>query len=398
MKKIAITVVFAFVFNSAMAQEVPPLRAKGALIGPDGRNAISFGSFRAREHRDTISGPRGGGAYVGFAKTMTAPGSHLFGPANADVTTLFSVRKEHYLTSNIEGEVLTQFLVNEQGRKGDAATVLASTSKVKTGTSEDTGGALGYEFRAAFVDPSGSVLNAVHSYGPYMAPTTDMSGGGGYGSYVESFDGTNFAAFTAGAYLQSDASTGWKNAFLATADRTTGNAYFRVRGTAALERGQQPGDVVIGSSAPKTIRNNGGVLQIRNADDSATLLEISEAGALGLPSDPAWASYTPLITCGTGMIGKADTIGAFKGFGKTIHVRLQVRIDDLASCSGQISVSLPAAAKAAQVFAGSSFVSRKMLQGLAEANSTNLQILDYAGAFPIGSKDEIIVNGTFEAL
>ncbi len=400
MKKMAAALMAALSFNPAVAEQAPSPKqpVKSILLGPDGENAIPFGSFRAQDHVHAIAGPHRGGAYVGFSRTMTATGSGVFGPANADVSILFSARKQNYLTSKIEGEVLTQYLINEQGRKGDAATLLASTSKVKTGTSGDTGGALGYEFRAAFVDSSGAVLSSVHSYGPYMAPTNDMSGGAGYGSYVESFDGTNFSAFTAGAYLNSNPSTGWRNVLVATADRTSANTYFRVRGSKGLEGTQKPGDIVIGSSQPKTIRNNSGVLQIRNAADSATLLEVSEAGAFGLPSDPPWATYSPSVTCGAGTIGKVKTSGAFKGFGTTVHVRVEASIEELGSCSERITISLPAPAKAPQTFAGSSMASKKMLQGLTEPNSTQLQILDYSGAFPVGTTDKIILNGTFETL
>jgi hypothetical protein len=396
MKKIIAALTAAISVNSASAQEATSKNS--ILLGPDGQNAISFGNYRAQSQIDTFGNPNRVGAYVGFSRTITAPGSGVFGPANADVSTLFSARKQNFLTSKIEGEVLTQYLLNEQGRKGDAASLLASTSKVKTGSQEDTGGALGYEFRAAFVDPSGTVVNSVHSYGPYMAPTNDMSGGTGYGSYVESFNGTNFSAFTAGAYLSSDPLTGWRNVVVATTDRMSRNIYFRVRGSKALEGAEKPGDVVIGSVAPKTIRNNGGAFQIRNAADSATLLEISEAGALGLPADPSWETYSPNIFCGQGVIERAKSSGAYKALGKTVHVRIEASIEDLGSCSTRISISLPAPARASQVFAGTSIMSKKMLQGLTEPSSAQLQVLDYSGQFPLQKKDSIILNGTFESM
>lgn len=373
-----------------------PGATTGVLMGPDGLNIIPFGSYRGLSYLHSSPGSHPANGLSGFTSAVTADGSGTFGPSAADVAGIFSTTKNNYLSSSVEGEMLGIYGIVNQGQKGDASVLLGATTKTRAGAG-DTGGALGYELRAAAVDPSSNILNAVHSYSPYIAPVSDMGGGGGYGSYVESFNGTNFSAFQAGSYLPADAATGWKNIITATTDRTAANIFFRVRGS-KVTGVEQPGDIVTGTSTnKKTIRNNLGFLQVRNSADSATLLEVSDAGAVDFPSDPAWATYTPTLACGSGTLTSASASGRFKGLGKTVHVRIAVTITTLGTCASSLNVSLPATVVASNIFYGRSSVTPRMLMGSSGGvGSSTVFVTDYNNGFPFASGDTVIINGTYE--
>jgi len=311
----------------------------------------------------------------------------------------YSAMKDNYLSSTVEGEFLGLYSIATQGRKGDTASLLGVGTKVKSGTADDTGGALGYELRAAMVDPSGGVLNAIHSYAPYLPPTVDMSGGGGYGSYVESFNGVNYTAFQAGGYLPADAATGWKNVLSATTDRTSANTFFNIRGTKGLAGSQQPGDITIGNGVNAlTIRNNLGILQLRNDTDTASLMEINKTGAFNFPQDPAWTSYTPTVTCGTGAPTAASATGRFKGIGKSIFVRIAITLTTIGTCGSSVNATLPANVAVGTVLFGRGGAAPKMLMASTGGTGTaNLFITDYNNAFVGASGDVLIINGTYES-
>lgn len=373
-----------------------PTAATGSLLGPDGLNIIPFGTYRGLTYLHSAPGSHSGNGLAGFTSAVTGDGSTVFGPSAADVAGLFSATKNNHLSSAIEGEMLSLYGIANQGQKGDAAVLLGATTKVRAGAG-DTGGALGYELRAATVDPANTIINAVHTYAPYMAPTSDMSGGGGYGTYVESFNGTNYTAFQAGNYLPADAATGWKNILSATTDRTSANTFFNVRGTKGLTGSQQPGDITIGTGVNAlTLRNNLGILQVRNDTDTASLMEINKTGAFGIPQDPAWASYTPTITCGTGTPTATSATGHFKGIGKITLVRLAITITTAGTCGSSVNATLPANVQFGQVLFGRGGASPKMLMASTSGTGTaNIFITDYNNGFVGASGDVLIINGSY---
>jgi hypothetical protein len=371
--------------------------ATQTVLGLDGIDIIPLGGYRGTTFLSSTMPTHPTYALVGFASAINALGSGAFGPATPDVAGLFSTTKTNYLSSAVEGELDTVFALAHQGRRGDVATFLGSAVKVKTGTTVDTGSALGSELRAAWVDSSGTTLNDIHTLSPLMESSNGVSGGSGYGTYTESFHGTNYAGFYAGATPSVDPTTGFRYAFIAASDRSTAGQYFRITGN-RVSGLSQPGDIVQGvPETSKTIRNSNGTLQVRNTADNATLLSITDAGVVTMPSDPAWTSYTPTLGCGSGTLKSASAIGKYKSFGKTADIRITITITTIGTCATSLNASLPHFMSGQSVLPGRDNNSGKMLQGsTGGAGSGTVFITDFANSFPFTSADTVVVNGTYE--
>lgn len=262
-------------------------------IGPPANLGWPYAATGAYNYNHvTVPGSHVGALYFNTVFAVNTPGSTSFGPTSADGAIGASVLKDNYLTSIVEGELDVIYTAVYQGRKGDAGLFLGGAVKVKSGTGADTGGVLGFEISAQWVNPSGTILNDVHSIAPFLEGASGVSGGIGYGFYTESFTATNYAGVYVGNNLANDPNAKWTYAFVAANARTLAGQYFRVVGDAVTGAGVA-GDIIMGvNGATKTIRNLAGVLQVRNAADNATLFQISDTGAVGVASEFTLAAGT----------------------------------------------------------------------------------------------------------
>lgn len=247
-------------------------------FGPDGLGWIRYGATTAPNYNHYRNTANHQYILAATAAMIDSPGSGFFGPAYAESGILTSAQKDNYLTSSVEGEIDTINCIATQNKKGDVACLLANVTKVRSG-SGDTGGALGAEFGTYMRNPSGTILNEVHNIPALVESAAGVSGGSGYGSWNESWVGTNFAGVYVGAYKPSDPATGWIYAFAAANDRTNSNWYFRVIGDKFFGT-NRPGDIIQGYQATqKILRNDSGTFQIRDTADSASLFSVTNSGA-----------------------------------------------------------------------------------------------------------------------
>ncbi|MDE4910369.1 hypothetical protein PQI07_06590 [Methylobacterium sp. 092160098-2] len=166
---------------------------------------IPFGNTDAKHyvysHRDDNQPSLLGTA----ASVRNTPGSGTFGPGAADFAHFFSATKDGWSTSigssAGEGEIDTIYVINRQGKKGDAAGVLVDVAKRRDLLSQqgadENGGLLGYELGAALYNAGGQPYHEVHNYGAFIEGPGGISQGAGYGNLSTSFRGRQFAAFGA---------------------------------------------------------------------------------------------------------------------------------------------------------------------------------------------------------
>ncbi len=386
-------------FGGNHAAQQPAKGSYLAPVGPGRRpwlNLIPFGGFWAYSYLDTnVNATHPTTANIGFLSAYNTVGSGVFGAAKPDVSIMSSLRKKSFLTSTTEGELDGVISITRQGHKGDTGAFIADVKKVKTGTTADTGGAIGNEFSVGYVDTSENYLNRVHVLSGFMESAAGVSGGAGYGSYNESYNGTNYAAYYGGSLQTYDANSGWQWLLMGTNSRTVAGQYFRIRG----DKTRTPGDIVQGfTGATKTIRTTGGNLQILDSTEKKALVQVTDTGDVTFPNSPAWASYTPTISCGTGTIGSASAIGNYSVLGKTTNVRIQISVATIGTCGATINVSLPAAVAGMAVFNGHDGHSGRFVQGVTgESGSSTVYINDYSNAFPFMSGTKVAVSGTYES-
>lgn len=266
--------------NGMVRVETPSSAFPTSDLGPGGLNWITFSNTATYSYVHAFFPGNQNYLKSANATIVNTPGSGTFGPAAADVAHLFSVKKDNYLTSTLEGEIDTVIVIASQGLFGDVGGYVADVTKVKGATG--TGGAGAAELAARYVDSSGNVLNSVHFLPSFMESQAGVSGGNGYGAYVDSWNGVNYAGYYVGSFLGNSSTTGWNYAFIAAGDRTLGAQYFRVVGD-RVGGALKPGDIIQGfTGQTKTIRTEGGTLKVRNTADTTTLLSVTDAGVASL--------------------------------------------------------------------------------------------------------------------
>jgi hypothetical protein len=188
-----------------------------------------FGSHRAPNViQEVFTGTRAF-ADNALAIMMTADGSGTNGPATSFSSLFISGQKSSYLTSDVEGEISSLKIANYQGRRGDAASALFVSQKVK-GTGTDTGGITTTEHSTRWVNTSGTITwqnQVVVGFGESAA---GLSGGKGYGVFSEQRVGTVYALFYGGNFDEGGGSPIHENLLVGSSGRNAVDPYVRIAG------------------------------------------------------------------------------------------------------------------------------------------------------------------------
>jgi hypothetical protein len=216
------------------ADTVKRLRPRSIFVtGGDASADVSalgpFGSHRAPNViQEVFTGTRAF-ADNALAIMMTADGSGTNGPATSFSSLFISGQKSSYLTSDIEGEISSLKIANYQGRRGDAASALFLSQKVK-GTGTDTGGITTTEHSTRWVNTSGTITwqnQVVVGFGESAA---GLSGGKGYGVFSEQRVGTVYSLFYGGNFDEGGGSPVHENLLVGSSGRNAVDPYVRIAG------------------------------------------------------------------------------------------------------------------------------------------------------------------------
>jgi hypothetical protein len=252
-------------------------------LGPSGLGWGPYdGNSTNNYFRYAPPGPHSGIIESAVAIINNTPGSGTFGPASADVALSVYGMKNNYLTNLTTGEIDTVECAAYQGAAGDTGCYIADAVKVR-GSGSDSGGVLGSEFHATWVNTSGTPTWLTVSLEGFGEGAGGVSNGLGYGSYQEQRLGPAYSANhvdTLNQFSGAAGTYGWKYAIDATHDRTLADTYFAVRGD-IVTGNQVPGDIIQGISGDQTIvrTDSSGIWHLRNTGDTADLISVAQAGA-----------------------------------------------------------------------------------------------------------------------
>ena len=117
----------------------------------------------------------------------------------------------------------------------------------------------------------------------------------------------------------------------------------------------------------------------------------------------AWSTYTPTVSCGGGTITTLGAVaGQYKTLGKTVFVEIQIPITTVGTCTGQLSVSLPAFPVSAtgkyHLHGREDGSSGAALVGLIDSavHTNNVLIWKYDGTTCAASGAQCNVGGTYQ--
>lgn len=193
--------------SSLVSQIVSPLFVQG--LGPDGPGylpllATGSKTYEVDEQKTTHTD----GAFFTKAIIKQSSGSGAFGPQAADGALILCAEKVTYdgsgnrvggwLTAQGEGEIDTLEVFARQGHKGDTAGIAVDVRKVRTGASGETGGGTPIEVASAIVNESDVPSLSMHWIPGMTETAAGLSGGKGYGNWVETRAGKWYSAFYAG--------------------------------------------------------------------------------------------------------------------------------------------------------------------------------------------------------
>jgi hypothetical protein len=151
-------------------------------------------------------------------------GSGANGPSRANLAGIFSSIKTNFLTSIIDGEVDAAYFIVRQGQKADAGGNLIDLEKV----AGDTGGYVGIEIGAKWINSSGAVQRRVQTamnYGGQSSAFYGSSGTNTIGFWAEAQVGTNnLSAFMADQV----SGASFENILLHTTGRDIANTILRI--------------------------------------------------------------------------------------------------------------------------------------------------------------------------
>lgn len=110
---------------------------------------------------------------------------------------------------------------------------------------------------------------------------------------------------------------------------------------------------------------------------------------------PAWTSYTPVVTPGTGTATTIVTSGAYLAFGKLVAYRFRIEIQNKGTAAGVADVSLPLTAKGdgCGVF-NETAINGNMGYARVTANSASARIAYYANGNIWTAGNGQIIHGT----
>lgn len=116
----------------------------------------------------------------------------------------------------------------------------------------------------------------------------------------------------------------------------------------------------------------------------------------------AWTLYSPSATPSSGAFTEVATPNCYyRKIGSSVHLALQVNVNNNGSASGGISVSLPFPAKLTggrgfAAYGRENASSGRMLQGFIQGAPTALNIFDYKNDHPVGTSGVILMSVTYE--
>jgi hypothetical protein len=249
-------------------------------------------------------------------------GSGTFGPSYADIAAMFSTQKHSYLTSAVEGELDTLYVVARQGKKGDVLGIGIDVQKVRTGTG-DTGAPGMIEGVVKWIDTSGNALQSQHLIMGFAESTGGESAGQGYGYSVEARGGTWFAAYQVGAFHEETSlgTYGYRFVMVASKDPATGpttrsntatlvaSEYFRIVGDIP-DSGYSAGDIIQGVPTKSvTLHTDSSGNWSLNNSSNVSLFSVSQVGTVQLSS-----ATSPAIIINKSVTGLANQlVGATNG-------------------------------------------------------------------------------------
>jgi hypothetical protein len=115
----------------------------------------------------------------------------------------------------------------------------------------------------------------------------------------------------------------------------------------------------------------------------------------------AWSTYTPTITTGAGTITTLGTVtGRYKTIGKTMFIEADIAITTNGTAANSVLFSLPGGATVGAgicIMAGREIASTgNMVQGIANASGTTVEVFTYSNAYPGGDGRRIVISGVIE--
>lgn len=111
----------------------------------------------------------------------------------------------------------------------------------------------------------------------------------------------------------------------------------------------------------------------------------------------AWTAYTPVLACGTGTLTTSSTTGRFKTVDKTTFVQFAATLTTIGTCSGSISVSVPAAAVTNSILFGRESASTgAAMLGIIAPGASVVGVTKYDGTPIITAGFVYIFSGSYE--
>lgn len=245
-------------------------------------------------------------------------GSGTFGPAAADYALVLSTVKDNWNTATgataTEGELDTLIITARQGKKGDVGAYIADVLKRRDNLTsmafDESGGGGIFEGNLGLVDASGSTYQRMHALiGMAEAPGA-VSGGLGYGGYMETRAGTWFSAYHASSLVGQADETGqivsnsWKYYFTGAQSRDSSTLNYMVDNTGRTFSGFPSAQMSVGFDAIDnawTFRDaTNNAERVRIARDSGGLTLTGQYGSITMvdPVTGAAAGGSHRLTSG----------------------------------------------------------------------------------------------------
>lgn len=223
--------------------------------------------------------------------SRTALGSGQNGPGTADYGAFITSQKTNYLTSTVEGEVDGLFCLAAQGNHGDSACMLGAASKVFGGSSP-TGGVLGNQLEAIWINSSGQALMNINTIEAFGEGAGGQSNNTGYGYWTENTGAVNavaasqitpFSAYYADALDQNGNCPThcptWTNGYTLAGSASAGDIFFNVAwginqsGKITLGSGNatgKDGNPTLSTGIRLSLEDNGGTAVWRDSGGGIT--------------------------------------------------------------------------------------------------------------------------------
>lgn len=115
---------------------------------------------------------------------------------------------------------------------------------------------------------------------------------------------------------------------------------------------------------------------------------------------PAWTTYTPTVTCGTGGLGTSAFFGEYLRVGRMIAVNINVIITSNGTCAGSWTVTLPIQADASfgYVLGGRSTNGGVALSCGTAAGTSVTFCQKYDGGYFAADGQNVVITGVYGAV